>query len=115
MKEREIKFRAWHDVEKKFYYLNLNFLLTGELITLAGTNIGFQQYTGLKDSKDVEIYESDILLIHDKDFICPEDDFKCVVEWNEQGLSFTPSCLVTPEIYSCEVIGNIFEDSELLK
>jgi hypothetical protein len=67
-----------------------------------------QQYTGLKDKNGKEIYESDIL------------DFgmvRCVVKYNPPSFAAYNSENHEWNIQyaGCEVIGNIYENPELLK
>lgn len=59
---REIKFRAWHNVNKKFinfYESDLKMFENGQIYA-GGMNvtdrITLLQYTGLKDCNDVELY-----------------------------------------------------------
>ena len=110
---REIKFRAWDDVEKRMYYGN-----TEQFDDMLGFRFQhfetdkpvYMQYTGLKDKNGREIYEGDIL--------------KCelyfgAVEWIEDWAMFAinndrlESLILWASV--SEIIGNIYENPELLK
>ena len=73
------------------------------------------QYTGLKDSKGIEIYEGDILSVWYKD---KEKDQRQIVEvFFEEGqfvVSHFAINLVAGRNNCSEVIGNIHENPELL-
>lgn len=124
------KFRMWDINTKRFYYMYLD-----ELIGLTRTisipkEATIQQYTGLNDSKGKEIYEGDIIKEHHfedwGDKIGYEyigivvykeysDDilyagYKTIPAKN-QNTKFRGNAIQS----DCEVIGNVFENSELLK
>ena len=82
-----------------------------------------RQYTGLKDSQGVEMYEGDIVLLHgyedrgDGGY----DDALAVTEWHEYDCGFVfrlieNSCGGRLHVfeYTSEVVGNIYENPELL-
>lgn len=122
---REIKFRAWH----KGNYSERNReisppqmlydLWDGECLLFAhqGQPIELMQYTGLKDRNGVEIYTGDLIKDSDSDFIGE-------VVWDTDTLCFTTK-FQSNELWGfvprhgkdnhCEVIGNIWENPEVLK
>ena len=127
---REIKFRAWDKDVKKFADM-CAIHIDGDIMASSQTfggmydfvsdemadRIVLQQYTGIKDKNGVEIYEGDILT----------GEFgKDTVELEEYHLDGggTAICYVysrSPlnqglvEEVGIEVIGNIYENPDLLK
>lgn len=123
---REIKFRAWH---KKYKYMarvaGINF--NKERINLNAADIGsykdieLMQYTGLKDKNGVEIYEGDMFIDEYDGYIGVIKYSKqfawFIVEWYVNSHSKEP-CDDEPlghiNIHNVEIIGNIYENKELL-
>ncbi len=112
---RQIKFRAWDGEKEKFHFFTALSGLYGVLNPIV------QQYTGLHDKNGKEIYEGDILK-------CLPSETVGVVRWcNELALFDLVVHMEGEEgtmtIYSHqeglnntrrEVIGNIYENPELL-
>lgn len=117
---REIKFRAW-DVDNMSYSGTIGspaFNEWHELLSPADMPI--MQFTGLKDKNDKEIYEGDIVKSENGRFWEIEFDtgsfgaarktvdLKAVSDWIScSSIAF--------EDLNFEVIGNIYENPELLK
>ena len=132
---REILFRGkrtdngeW--VEGYYSYspeIDKHMITTADLAHPCGTNFGFYkvipetvcQYTGLTDKNGRKIFEGDILGgFLDEEY--PEHETVVVVEWHEnmwvtrQG-EYLPD-LLEQDVSDCfEVIGNIYDNPELLE
>ena len=119
---REIKFRAWDENRKKWVYFRLDEIVNinhesltdDEWAFIQLKNIG--QYTGLKDKNGREIYEGDIVRFKD----WWDEEMVGEVRYSEKDMAFT---IVNdfwdgfPIMYAddLEVIGNIYENPELLE
>jgi len=112
---REIKFRAW-DNKAKEWIKGFAIAEGGQLlIDQIGTSITFRtgfslmQYTGLKDKNGKEIWEGDVV----KDMF--GEIFE--VQWHKYSAGFT---VIKKNLWNRdlreddEVIGNIYENPELL-
>ena len=123
---REIKFRAWHKgkkiignvlgidiLHKEIFFSNEN-VDCYEHVDFK--NIELMQYTGLKDKNNKEIYEGDILSDGNDEkpykVIFENGSFRAEFEGDFEEYSFD---LIDVVAQGCEVVGNIYENSELIK
>ena len=113
MNQKIIKFRAWDLRDKKMIYtltgLHCDFDLCNPC-EWGIENYILMQFTGLLDKAGKEIYEEDIVLDSP-----PFQAVRCVVEFvtgTFMALYHKKARFITPEV---EVIGNIYENPELLK
>jgi len=130
----EIKFRAW-DKDKKEMYFNFQIWSDGKGETFTGKNWELMQYTGLKDKNRKEIYEGDIVKINtlyssprlkkwDENYVI-KADVRYVEGCKFEAISFTLKGCIRKinnfdgwglyDSYNFEVIGNIYENPELIK
>ena len=121
---REIKFRAWYKEKKRIGkvlgidILHKEIYFSNEDVDCYEhtdfKDIELMQYTGLKDKNNKEIYEGDIVTLHNSKykvifnskeagFVLRDDEF-------EMNIPFTNN-----NNKRMEVIGNIYENPELLK
>jgi uncharacterized phage protein (TIGR01671 family) len=137
MNKHNIGFRAWNKKAKKMFLVNdLNGLIQNTIVCckhgdacdeMEGIDgwldeVELMQYTGLKDKNGKEIYEGDILQNPIEVESGAKSFLRFEVFFSEGSLSFRIRDLHTRAKYSnrvvplstLEVIGNIYENPELL-
>ena len=122
--KREIKFRAWDG--QQMHYLSEGKYITiwddlhrvkfgmyriddDTLITKEDRGMELMQFTGLEDKNGKRIYEGDIICF--PKYEGTQYQLRAVIEWEPEQLRFTD---FSPK-NEVEVIGNIFENPEILK
>lgn len=122
---REIKFRAWnkiHNIMMKWGNLNNQY---NTLNCLTYEHLEIMQYTGLKDKNDKEIYEGDITKSCEgyvRQVVWKDNSWKYYwkVKKTYQGESYLENIYNTmgetsSKRFGDEIIGNIYENPNLLK
>ena len=124
---REIKFRAWHKVEKcmfEVFGFDVNhvypFTTSGIVIPPTIDDVEMMQYTGLKDKNGKEIYEGDIVKYNYNNQVY--QDVYAKVEYSIAGFRLNADYIsrhlsrhiriADTDYY--EVVGNIYENPGLL-
>lgn len=120
---REIKFRVW-DIDKKKWFEKPKSILdwTYNDLTIYGDSLVWLQYTGLKDKNGKEIYEGDILdwggqMVKTIYRGCVFG-FVGIERFANGRAEYSFDTITNPEITTirdAKIIGNIYENPELLK
>lgn len=122
----EMKFRAYdHDNNRFEFDVQDTYddeISSSFLDVLEDDRFVVEQYTGINDMNDVEIYEGDIIKFHVV-ILSPDDKVGYVTYYPEYGYSIMLSrgSLLRQEYWASgdkhtiEVIGNIHQDEELLQ
>jgi uncharacterized phage protein (TIGR01671 family) len=121
MKNREIKFRAWDKMEEMVYIDDFYWFEEEGVHDSNGEghycHYELMQYTGLKDKNGKEIYEGDIIgntkysEMYPKQIVFYNGSFGF---WDKED-SIPEFFMLYRYLSSREVIGNIYENPELLK
>ena len=124
--QRKIEFRAWDKLNKIMTYDVLNKQPILEMVNVGTpqqdsiivgleeySDLELMQFTGLLDKNGKEIFESDVLKIY---YEGNQKSYLKKVKWlndaiNKGRWDALDNCAFT----SCEVVGNIFENPELLE
>ena len=109
---REIKFRAWDGARMRGVSKNDFFSIRNDGMTSSNIDLLLMQFTGLTDSRGVDIYEGDILC----------ETFRAVVSFNNsqyivsnnenkhvKGMLTEFLRIRIKGSEKCEVVGNVFD------
>ncbi len=120
---REIKFRAWDTYKKIWTEYKIHEGIVFFLDKNTGVWVGkydegykefdLMQYTGLRDKNDTEIYDGDIVIHHSRiykiifnaeeaRFVLRDDEFELEIPFTNNNSK------------RMEIVGNIYENPELL-
>ena len=75
MQQRALGFRAWHEQSNCFYYMHLDELIGLTRTISMPSNSIIEQFTGLIDKNQIEIYEGDILKIYINRFVDRKQEY----------------------------------------
>lgn len=119
--QREIEFRVWNKVDKEFVPFLWTDIVSWQYQAPFTEEYTAQQFAGLLDRKGKKIFEGDIvagtLEVYDgryKESKRPKE-YSGIIHWNHSYWAIGDYKLFVLLDSSLEVIGNIFENPELLK
>ena len=131
---RQLKFRVWdklaermiypHNDNQQHFIIDLNGRFHNLQNGSGGDDYVIQQYTGLTDNNDKEIYEGDILIYKSGSIpttgvigqvLYEADEGGYIFQWERKGPNQHHINLNCDVAFESVIIGNILENPELLK
>jgi len=109
MKNRQLKFRAWNNEQKKFEYFELHNITVPDRL-LTQNKFPVQQWTGEYDKNRKEIYEGDIISSYSAEFI--NESFEAEIVFMDAAFHAKVNEKDYRGVWSgkdIEVVGNIFQ------
>lgn len=122
--QREIKFRAWDKVNKKMFKVRAIDLVTGAICSSLSMDLEnddwklpdsciLLQYSGQKDVNRKDICIADLIITHSGSMgVIKFEDGKFIIDFGSHCNDLTVESI---RILQLKVIGNIFDNPELLK
>lgn len=112
---RVIKFRAWDAESMSKNYATIQEIYSKQSMSRDPNKLVWLQFTGLTDKNGKEIYEGDIIKYYNIIAqIKYHDKLTAFVIYTKKDNNTFLLC-DAENVYSLEVIGNIFENPELIK
>ena len=120
---RPLKFKVWNKKSNEWCgTIGLNETISHNELEYDTDDLVFVQYTGLTDSNDAPIYEGDILKnpydVNNKiigQVLYESDHGGYIFQWKRRGQDYKITNLNCDVAFESVIVGNIFENSELLK
>ena len=116
---RPLKFKVWNKKFKQWWGI---ICLNEPILSYDVDNLVFVQYTGLTDNNDDPIYEGDILKNHYDvgnniigQVLYEADHGGYIFQWKRKGRGQDYKNLNCDVAFESVIVGNIFENPELLK
>lgn len=110
---REIKFRAWNKDRKEWANLFIKNGTAHILSHVDGKHEDWQQYTSLLDKNGKEIYEGDVVRAWEPETDTTTGELRMTVD--DAFNCYAPLRDILIDKKDVEIIGNIYENPDLLK
>ena len=115
---RPLKFKVWNKKSNEWCgTIGLNETISHNSIINIPDDLVFVQYTGLKDSKEKEVYEGDITFHkNDKAYCqCIWDQERLTYRWVGKNMSLPIYTSDDNMTLKEKIVGNVFEHTYLLR